>query len=527
MSVPKRIISCILIIATLVSIFAISAYADVADSFSYTTKKFLEFIDYAGHLPGETWKFSEWWTALTSGDDDSTAYSTYVSSVNSELGTTTLVTGGYRRFYTITNIVGTNTLTSKSSVPAQAFSFSNGSAVHVCLDVNALPVSTLYNYRFGYTGTLVNCYFTQYNTTLYSGAGSNIGWCNYTTVWLYNTSSGPMSANCQLYIDCTPASGSFTTTVNTSSSTRPTTLVSNNYVTYGYNDSSNVLHTAPSGTVIVDETNNQVYNPVTGETTAITNWVYDYSTRTYTVTTAAGGTITITYGDDAITWNDGANTYSILYVTGTDSSSTETTTSTDSSSDLNAINKWASDKSHSGDISGMNWNDFMYVFLNLYSNLRDHFQTAFPAFASTMNTDLEEIKNSLGFGNYASDDVTLKSLLQSMQTTLQSISTNTANTASNTSTIASNETSTATTSSGVYDPVPASSDGDSGFSILDLAKQLSKGAWKIVYGGVGIAFGSITGIINAISSLGDMNDAYDHSSAVYGFYNYTGADIWD
>lgn len=74
---------------------------------------------------------------------------------------------------------------------------------------------------------------------------------------------------------------------------------------------------------IVDEINSTVYNPVTNTTSTITDWRYDYSTRTYTVTTGAGDTQTITYGDEFITIEEGYITYNVYYLTeGTGSGTT-------------------------------------------------------------------------------------------------------------------------------------------------------------------------------------------------------------
>lgn len=59
---------------------------------------------------------------------------------------------------------------------------------------------------------------------------------------------------------------------------------------------------------LFNETNNNMYNPVTSTTTSMPNWTYDYSTRTYT-----SGSNNITYGDYYITQNDGGNTYYYYY----------------------------------------------------------------------------------------------------------------------------------------------------------------------------------------------------------------------
>ena len=68
------------------------------------------------------------------------------------------------------------------------------------------------------------------------------------------------------------------------------------------------------GNKIVNETNNIYTNPATGQTDTITNWSYDYSTRTYTLTLGGGTTTTVTYGDENVVIKEGDTTYNIYYL---------------------------------------------------------------------------------------------------------------------------------------------------------------------------------------------------------------------
>lgn len=68
------------------------------------------------------------------------------------------------------------------------------------------------------------------------------------------------------------------------------------------------------GDKIVNETNNTIYNPATGETHTLSDWSYNYEDRSYTVTTETGDTITITYGDENVTIVEGDTTYNIYYL---------------------------------------------------------------------------------------------------------------------------------------------------------------------------------------------------------------------
>lgn len=68
------------------------------------------------------------------------------------------------------------------------------------------------------------------------------------------------------------------------------------------------------GDKIVNETNNTIYNPVTGETYTMSDWSYNYEDRSYTVTTETGDTITITYGDENVTIKEGDTIYNVYYL---------------------------------------------------------------------------------------------------------------------------------------------------------------------------------------------------------------------
>ena len=70
---------------------------------------------------------------------------------------------------------------------------------------------------------------------------------------------------------------------------------------------------------IVNETNNTYYSPATGEQQTFTDGSYDYGDRTYNLTTESGDTVTITYGDEHVTVNEGDTITNIYYITETTS----------------------------------------------------------------------------------------------------------------------------------------------------------------------------------------------------------------
>ena len=124
------------------------------------------------------------------------------------------------------------------------------------------------------------------------------------------------------YIDviCVPASSLSADTYNIN--TRPTSITGGNYGIVG--DNGQITKVEDNSTII-NETNNTYYNPATGQTAPVTDWTYDYSTRTYTLTLEGDKTSTVTYGDENITItettvnNSGdtiTNNYTIYYVIG-------------------------------------------------------------------------------------------------------------------------------------------------------------------------------------------------------------------
>lgn len=69
-----------------------------------------------------------------------------------------------------------------------------------------------------------------------------------------------------------------------------------------------------NGNQIFDESTNLVYNPVTNTTVEVSNWTYDYASRTYYLTLGNGSTQEIRYGDENITIVEGDTIYNVYYV---------------------------------------------------------------------------------------------------------------------------------------------------------------------------------------------------------------------
>ena len=112
----------------------------------------------------------------------------------------------------------------------------------------------------------------------------------------------------------TPTSGLINSTTDETYNinTRTTNLTG----VFGILDNENNLIKVDTDT-IVNELGNKVINPVTNTSYDMSSWVYDYTTRTYTVTTSDDKEIKVTYGDENVTIVEDGATYNVYYVTET------------------------------------------------------------------------------------------------------------------------------------------------------------------------------------------------------------------
>ena len=88
-----------------------------------------------------------------------------------------------------------------------------------------------------------------------------------------------------------------------------------NYATY-----NNQTYNRTENNYIFNEGDSIYYNPITDNSITVDNWYYDYSDRSYHLTIEEGDNITVTYGDEYVTIQEGDQTYNVYYVTIIDSS---------------------------------------------------------------------------------------------------------------------------------------------------------------------------------------------------------------
>ena len=115
-------------------------------------------------------------------------------------------------------------------------------------------------------------------------------------------------------IDTSTSASGTTYNINT----RPTSITGD-YGIIGDNNQMTVIENQ----TIVNEGDSYYFNPVTNTTYDMTGWQYDYSTRTYNLTLDSGDTVTVNYGDENITINEGGTTYNVYYVIPSEESGSE------------------------------------------------------------------------------------------------------------------------------------------------------------------------------------------------------------
>ena len=186
-----------------------------------------------------------------------------------------------------------------------AFCFDPGStqSLRICF-----PLTKTGNYRFAgayYILPGMDMYPSNYSYSPYISKAAGSAICSDGD-YFYIKSGSERSASLAFYLYCKPAVLPDFVTDTTS---RPSNITGN----YGIIGDNGTISNITNNT-IVNETNNTFTNPSTGETYEITNWSYDYSDRSYNLTLSTGDTVTVTYGDENITINQGDTIYNVYYI---------------------------------------------------------------------------------------------------------------------------------------------------------------------------------------------------------------------
>lgn len=336
----KRIISLLSVFVILFSLVCVPANADTADDVGDSVGSFAEWL-YRLSYPAES--VLTWFKGKITSDGDSTAYSDYVTDLQTELGTSTIVNGGLRIYLSATSfsLVNKSGFTSHTGTLWDAtWNSSNaGSANTINIWFNSVIAPFAASYDTGYTfGNSFNVAISD-NTdsgTCAQGAHVSLDGIDTSCVLVADPVIVSSSEICSVlygraYVDFIPITDVLQdySTADVSADTRAGSLAGD--LMYVGDDGTQI---AADDVTLFDESTGTVYNPSTNDSYNTTDWNYDYSTRTYNYTTDTGDTGTVSYGDlnasVTLTDSDGNTiTYNYYYtVSGTsDSGTTDSSTS--------------------------------------------------------------------------------------------------------------------------------------------------------------------------------------------------------
>lgn len=318
MNIPKKIIAVFSCIAIIISclVFPVSASGGVSGA----VQTFLEWSVKSGEdVVNGFWKviYGDDWRSADREQLQS-AYTTYVTDLETDLGSTTLIDGGVRVYFPYTSISDNNWGVSFDNLAPFGSTRVTGlgnvsrdnSIVTFQFDQIVVPFSCYVT--TGYVGSatgVISLYGGSFYSNTSISSGVKISATN-TLSFGFKFSAGMQSWDFYTYADLIPVTGaSLPTTQDITINSRPTSITGD----YGIiGDNGTIVKV--DGNIIVDESTSTVYNPVTNTTNNYTSWAYDYSDRSYNLTLESGDTMTVTYGDEYVTINEGDTTYNVYYL---------------------------------------------------------------------------------------------------------------------------------------------------------------------------------------------------------------------
>lgn len=285
------------------------------------------------------------------------------------------------------------------------------------------------------------------------------------------------------------------------------------------------------GDSIVNETNKTVYNPVTDTSNNVTEWNYDYSTRTYNITLDNGTTQTITYGDEHITIVEGDTVYNVYYITegqqptgcehNWEEISSTPATCLEAGSRVVTCSLCNVTKTETIPAAGHIWVVKDHV-LTEYDETGNVVVQGYTIYKCSVCGD--EHRDDGGAGPPVAEDPTgfwdwWKDAWTSFTESLFGVL------GSDPDSPSPGETSVPDTLLPGETPAPDDPDGEEGWTVFDLLAALKDSAWSIVKGTVSLAFDGIGGVVGAVTDIGNffggMGDVKSNMQQMGGDWNWT------
>ena len=350
----KRFVAVALCIAVCFSFFVVPSYATVSDAYTYVVKTFPSFLRQYLSSPINT-SLPSYLTGIadalmngTATDEEiQNAYDNYVNNIQNTVGTVSITNDGIRLYmipdgtfasasgvfssYSVPFTIGTYSISTFTYTPITSiigYCSPLGGQVQVGYQAINIPFQASYTYHLvTNTDKCVYAPTTSIATTFNAPAGTTIDYIGKITA----SSAGAFSANVAVYFDIVPYTGvvnDYYSDIDISIDGRMTTIIPK---IYNYN-TTNTEYQYHIGTVennavtnvydtnIFNETTNVFTLPGDTPTTYnITDWTYDYSTRTYVCVDSDSNVYIVQYGDDAVhvtvpDGSGGTTSYTYYYI---------------------------------------------------------------------------------------------------------------------------------------------------------------------------------------------------------------------
>ena len=356
----RRIIASFTAVVMCFVLVATPASADLSDAVDYV-KDSMWRMTLPGYLYGVVSAFLDDGVSpeFASPDDWGKAYKGYTDQMQKDYGATNISSDGTSRYYfgewTVSfgqkNSTDSNWdygvfsgMTYSTAVPAFHSAVSGYASAHVIFRSNAFvaPVAGTYNVVFSEADGLLKAYSGGCTCLLEIREGDSNFY--YKQKWTDRTEkvlpllsnavfsdvvmSAGTSYSIYLQLPCRNESGTvirwfeyasnpFVSGVQLFPSDSDVISVDSRVGTFsgnfGYYGDGGQMVLVENIQIVNEETNN-FYNPVTGETSPILNWTYDYGDRSYTLELEGDISAKVVFGDENVQIVQGGDTYNVYYI---------------------------------------------------------------------------------------------------------------------------------------------------------------------------------------------------------------------